>query len=340
MNIAVRLSICCSLLTLLSLPSLAQVVVYSPVNGSSIQSPFTLSATADTCSSETVVAIGYSLDSSPDSTALSGDSILTTVETSTGPHTINLMAWGDAGGFCVTNVPVIVTSTGGNCPPIPANAIGVGSLQTLSNWIGARDAAVKGGAKGSMKVVSSPSLSGTAREFNTSYTDNGDERYSVSFGDDAVSKNFFYDGWVYFKDSAADIANLELDMNQVLANGQTVIYGVQCDGNSGTWDYTINAGTPQHQIDRWVHTTTPCNPGTWSVNTWHHVQISYFRDDVGNVTYNSAWLDGVQQPLNATALSAAALGWSQDLVTNFEVDGNHGSGKSTVYLDNLIIYRW
>jgi hypothetical protein len=249
------------------------------------------------------------------------------------------MSWGAGGGFCVTNIPVTVTSSG-SCPPVPGNAIGVGSLQTMSNWIGVRDSAVKGAAKGSMKLVSSPSLSGTAREFNTSFKDDGDERYSVSFGEDPLSHNFFYDGWVYFKDSAADIANLELDMNQVLANGWTVIYGVQCDGHSGTWDYTINAGTAQHQIDTWVHTTTPCNPGTWSVNTWHHVQISYSRDDLGNVTYNSAWLDGVVQPLNATVFSAAALGWGQDLITNFEVDGNHGSGKSTVYLDNLIIYRW
>jgi hypothetical protein len=339
MNIYRKLSITCGLLMLLSLPSVAQVVVFSPVNGSSIQSPFTLSASASTCSTETVMAMGYSLDSSPDVTALSGNSLLTSVSISNGPHTINVMSWGEEGSLCVTNVPVTVTSTG-SVPPIPGNAIGAASLQTMSNWIGVRDAAVKGGAKGTMKVVPSPSLSGSAREFNTSYTDNGDERYSVSFGEDTVSHNFFYDGWVYFKDSAADIANLELDMNQVLANGQTVIYGVQCDGDSGTWDYTINAGTPAHQVDKWVHTTTPCNPGTWSVNTWHHVQISYSRDDVGNVTYNSAWLDGVVQPLNATVLSASSLGWHSDLITNFEVDGKHGSGKSTVYLDNLIIYRW
>jgi hypothetical protein len=339
MDIGRRLFISCSLLMFLSLPAMAQVVVYSPVAGSNIQSPFTLSATADACSSETVVAMGYSLDSSPDVTAMSGDSLLTSVDASIGSHTVNVMSWGAGGAVCVTNVSVTVATTGA-CPPIPANAISVGSLQTLSNWIGVRDAAVKGEAKGSMKLVSSPSLSGTAREFNTSYKDNGDERYSVSFGDDPVSKNFFYDGWVYFKDSAANIANLELDMNQVLANGQTVIYGVQCDGNAGTWDYTINAGTAQHQIDKWVHTTTPCNPGTWSVNTWHHIQISYSRDDIGNITYNSAWLDGVVQPLNATVFSAAALGWGPDLITNFEVDGNHGSGSSTVYLDNLIIYRW
>src|SRR5580658_6472493 len=128
MNIGRELYIASALLTLLSLPSLAQVVVYSPVSGSNIQSPFTLSATADTCSSETVMAMGYSLDSSPDVTALSGNSLLTSVSTSNGPHTVNVMSWSDAGALCVTNVSITVTSSG-TSPPIPGNAISAGSLQ-------------------------------------------------------------------------------------------------------------------------------------------------------------------------------------------------------------------
>jgi len=183
-------------------------------------------------------------------------------------------------------------------------------------------------------------MSGTARKFSTSYKDNGDERYSLSFADDTASTNFFYDGWVYFKDSTDDIGNLEMDMNQTMANGDTVIYGVQCDGWSKTWDYTMNAGTVKHQKDRWMHTKSSCNPRTWSVNTWHHVQISYSRDDKGVVTYKSVWLDGAEQGLNATVPSATKLGWGSSLVTNFQVDGYHGSGSSTVYLDNLVVSRW
>jgi hypothetical protein len=133
---------------------------------------------------------------------------------------------------------------------------------------------------------------------------------------------------------------VEMDLNQVMANGQTVIYGVQCDGWSGTWDYTLNAGTPEHQIDVWAHSKSACNPRTWEINTWHHIQITYLRNDVGKVTYQSVWLDGVQHPLNVTVPSAVALGWGPSLLTNFQVDGYHGSGSSTVYLDNLVIYRW
>jgi hypothetical protein len=340
MNTANKLSVTGSLLMLLSVPSMAQLVVSSPASGSEVQSPFTLSATAGTCSSEAVTAIGYSLDSSPDATALSGNSIQTSVSLSNGSHQVNVMSWGDAGAVCVANVSVSVGQASPGGGPVPPNATSVSALQTMSNWKAVHDTGGKGKAKGSTTIVSSPSLSGSARQFDTSYKADGDERYSVSFGDDTDSQNFFYDGWVYFKDSASDIRNLELDMNQTMANGETVIFGVQCDGWSGTWDYTTNAGTPKHQKDRWLHTKTPCDPRKWSVNTWHHVQISYSRDDKGVVTYNSAWLDGVEQPLNATAPSATDLGWGHSLITNFQVDGSNGSGKSTAYLDNLVISRW
>ena len=83
-----------------------------------------------------------------------------------------------------------------------------------------------------------------------------------------------------------------------------------------------------------------CDPRTWSTNTWHHVQVEYSRDDSGNVTYKSVWLDGKEQDLNVTVPSAFDLGWGSNLLTNFQVDGNGASGKSTVYLDDLTISRW
>jgi hypothetical protein len=119
-----------------------------------------------------------------------------------------------------------------------------------------------------------------------------------------------------------------------------VIYGFQCDGYSGTWDYTKNGGTPKKSVDVWLHSKAACDPRTWSTNTWHHVQVEYLRDDSGNVTYKSVWLDSKEQDLNVTVPSAFDLGWASDLLTNFQVDGNGSSGKSTVYLDDLTISRW
>jgi hypothetical protein len=66
------------------------------------------------------------------------------------------------------------------------------------------------------------------------------------------------------------------------------------------------------------------------------VQISYSRDDAGNVTYKSVWLDGAEQDINQTVNSAFSLSWAPgSLVTNFQVDGIGSNGWSIIYLDNF-----
>jgi hypothetical protein len=219
----------------------------------------------------------------------------------------------------------------------------VTGIQKLSNWDEVYDTATgnsSSNSNGQMSLAGSPSRSGAARKFVTRYSNSGGERYWTTFGADTANTNFFYDGWIYIANSAENIGNLELDMNQVTSNGQTVIYGFQCDGYSGTWDYTKNGGTPQKPKDVWVHSKAPCNPRKWKVNTWHHVQIGYSRDKAGNVTYKSVALDGAKQNLNVTVPSSFALGWGSSLLTNFQVDGLGSSGTATVYLDDLTISRW
>jgi hypothetical protein len=224
---------------------------------------------------------------------------------------------------------------------IPSNAIEVSSIHALPGWQGDADSAGTGTASGSTSMVSAPALSGNAREFQTSFTNGGSVRFSAGFGTDNQSTDFLYDGWVYVASPSNDVANIEMDVNQVMANGQTAIFGVQCDGYSSTWDYTANQGTPTSPDDVWVHSTAACNPRNWSSNAWHHIQISYSRDNSGNVTYGSVWFDGTQQQINATVSSAFALGWGAGaLVTNFQVDGFGNNGTTQVYLDNLSVYRW
>jgi hypothetical protein len=213
----------------------------------------------------------------------------------------------------------------------------------MGTWQAAYDTGTSGSsgsASGTMSLVDSPSLSGQARKFGTTFVNYGGERYFASFGQDTAATHFLYDTWVYLDGSVNDVANLEMDMNQTMANGQTVIYGFQCDGWSQTWDYTTNAGTPENFNDQWLHSDAACNVQDWSVDTWHHVQVAYSRDDAGNVTYQSVWLDGVEQDINVTVPSAFALGWGSTLLTNLQVDGRGASGASTVYLDNLTVYRW
>lgn len=322
------------------LPAFASVTVVSPGNGADVFSPFTLSADASTCSSQPVSAIGYSLDQSTDTSMVNGTSLEVQVSAGTGSHTLHVKALGNQGAACDTDLAVTVGG-GANASLVPAAALNVSSIESLSNWTSIFDSATgAGSAVGSTSIVSSPSQSGHARAFTTKFSNSGGVRYSVSFGDDNTSTNFLYDGWVYLNNSSSQIANLELDMNQTMENGQTALFGFQCDGYTSTWDYTENAGTPTAPKDKWVPSAAYCNPRTWSINTWHHVQIYYSRDASGNITYHSVWLDGAQQNINATVNSAFALGWAPTLTTNVQVDGLGSGGSPTVYLDNLAIYRW
>jgi hypothetical protein len=327
--------------TSVAAPLYTDAAVSQPTGLNSLVSPFTLIASGTQCKSQPITAFGWSIDSSSNTTIVNGSSMNTPVTSPLGAHTLHVKSWGNAGASCVNDVAVNVVPDPAST--VPSSAIAVQSIQNLTNWVAELDTATGNAASatGTFSLTNTPSMSGSARQFATTTSNYGGERYHIGFGADTAASNFLYDGWVYLGAGAANIANLEFDLNQVTANGQTVIYGFQCDSWSKTWDYTGNAGTATAPNDTWVHSNQPCNLANWTPNTWHHVQISYSRDNSGNVTYKSVWLDGVQQDLNATVFSSFALGWSPTLLTNFQVDGNTTApSNSAVYLDNLTIYRW
>jgi hypothetical protein len=336
MNLFWKYSSALASLAVVSPLAFASVAVSSPTSNTDVSPTFNLSASASVCSSQPVAAMGYSFDSSSDTTIIMNTWVNTSVVGPPGTHVLHVKAWGNRGASCVTDVTVTVVSN----PLVPANAVSVSNIQAMSEWQAEYDTATNGPASGSTNLAGTPSLSGQTRQFTTNFTAAGGERYDVAFGDDTQAENFLYDGWVYLNGSISTVANLEFDMNQTMPNGETVIFGFQCDGYSSTWDYTANAGTPKNYIDTWRHSAAKCNVHNWSLNTWHHVQVSYSRDSAGNVTYKAVWLDGTEQTINATVPSAFALGWAPVLLTNFQVDGLGSRGTATVYLDNLMVYRW
>jgi hypothetical protein len=334
-----KFSFLASFLAILSIPALAGVTVNSPVDKTQVGSPFKLSAFSSGCSSQSISSMGYSFDSSSDAAIVHSSSIDSSVDSPSGTHTLHVKAWGNKGAVCVTDVVITVGGVGGT--EIPSNAVTASNIQAMSNWEAEHDRGGAGDSNGSMEIVGSPSLQGGTRRFVTQYSNSGDERYSVTYADDTNATNFFYDAWVYLTSSADGIGNLEMDTNQVMPNGKTAIFGVQCDGYAGAWAYTANMGTAEKEKPQWlVAKGTKCNPRDWSRYTWHHVQASYSRDDSGWITYHSAWLDGVESQLNATVYGAFDLGWDPAINTQFQVDGLGSSGHSTVYLDGLTISRW
>ncbi len=421
---------CFALALLCAAPALASVTVKSPVNGSNVTSPFTLTATSTPCSTQSISSMGYSFDSSSSTTVIKGTSISTSISVAAGSHTLHVKSWGVNGASCTTNVAITVgkatgitnvaislplngatvgspfslvaagtlcsgkaitsmgyaldsnstttqsgtaldaTVTAGagshtihvtswasgvscstsasikvtappSAPSIPANALATNLIQNLNTWIAAHDAGTSGTSSGTMSMVASPSISGSARKFATSYTSYGGERYNVGLKPDAAATNFVYDARVYLASPSNDVSNIEMDLNQVLSDGNTVIYGFQCDAWSKTWDYGENSGSISNPNAHWIHSNQTCNPQQWTANAWHHIQVQYSRDSTGNVTYKAVWLDGAEQDLNVTVLSAFGLGWGPSLNSNFQIDGfTSTSGSSTVYLDNLTLYSW
>jgi len=325
--------------------------VSSPANGASVGSPFSVKASASTCSSAAVVSMGYSLDSSSTTTTATGTSISGSVSASSGAHVLHVKSWNGSGGGCSTDINVTVG--GGTTAPTPTPPPSGGDIysqgipsgvaastdidyDTGFGWTFRHDPGTTGSSSGTSSIVSNFAGKAKAREYTMTYKSGGGEIFYSSYANDTLVTHFVYDNYVYIA-SGSNIANLEMDMNQVMSDGRTVIYGFQCDSGAKTWDYTYMNSSGSH----WTHSKQACNVSTWSKNTWHHIQVAYFRDNNGNVTYQYVILDGVKQTINVTVASAENLNWGKGtLLTNFQLDGSGASGGITAYTSGMTIYRW
>ena len=99
--------------------------------------------------------------------------------------------------------------------------------------------------------------------------------------------NFVLDMYIYLV-NPSQVANLELDLNQVTSSGKTIMFDTQCSSYSKTWEYTVVTGGNK---DHWTRSNIGCNPLTWKVG-WHHIQIAYHRDANGIVTHDWLNFDG------------------------------------------------
>ncbi len=285
--------------------------------------------------------MAYSIDSGVD-TVIQAAALNTSTTATAGAHIVHVKSWGNKGAECTADVAVDVLT---KLPSIPANVATIANIQGFTNWVGEHDAATSGSSNGSTSLVASPALNGATRQFSFSYSNDGGHRFHSSFAGNTTATHFVYDTYVMLNancgSACGTIMNLEMDMNQVLANRNVVIYGVQCDGWTGTWDYTVNDGTVAQSHSTWIHSNLQCDPRTWTRNAWHHVQLTYSRDNGGNVTYETVSLDGVEQAFSgATGPSLFALNWGPVLLMNLQLDGKGASGSQTVELSSTTVYAW
>jgi hypothetical protein len=332
----------------------SNITVASPVSGTSTQSPLWVRAHNVGCNGLTPTAFGYSVDNSGTTTmgVTPYDIDRTNVSIAGGTHTIHFKAW-TSGGIC----PVVSTtfnvggsstssggsssggstSSGGASASIPSYARASADLDVSNNWAYEHDAGTPGSARGSTVFPSTTPLYDNAREFYMTYSNRGGERWHNSFANDTSSTHFVMDTYVYVKDPS-QLANLELDLNQVMSNGETVIYGTQCSVYSHTWEWTYYGGGSPH----WHSSNISCNPRSWSANTWHHIQVGFHRDSSGTVTHDWVNFDGTHSTFSgATGWAAKSLGWARgDLLMNIQMDGYNSSGSITAYFHKTMFYRW
>ncbi len=212
----------------------------------------------------------------------------------------------------------------------------VPNIDSLSSWKCTHDLGTPGSSVGMTSLVAIPSRDGESRRFDVSWSAYGGERCSSKVGvAEDGSTSFSLDLWWYTTD-LTHVRNLEFDLNEVLPNTETVIYGAQCSLALGKWEFTTRVGTSP----RWNVSTSTCGGLAWTPNVWHHLTLRFHRDLVGVVTYDSVSFDGsVQAFNNASGASNFALHWSPPglQVVNFQIGGDNSANGTIAYLDSVTV---
>ena len=223
---------------------------------------------------------------------------------------------------------------------IPSTAIWSAALETKGIksqggiWQCVHDEGTQGTSAGTGPTNSSPCGS----LYHIDYTSGGGERWWAPVATDLNANHFVYDTWVWI--DRPDILNcLELDVNHVDGNGNTIILGIQWVPAAGCWEYT----TMPNNKATWNKSNIAAAVSDFSASTWHHVQLASHHDANGVATYDTVTIDGVTRAFqNASAPSWAALGWTpKGLINiNMQLDGLGAGGSINVYHSNLRIGRW
>lgn len=355
----------------------AQITVTSPTNGTTVSMPVALQASVSSCDGSTdMTAFGYSINSSPFITWSSSHTSMDTTDyrlasqpSPGAQYTIRFKAWSSAGQCpevdevvhvsgpattTVSNVNEDPNANGWNPEPCPSqnNTSGLAASTWFWQWDSGTAQCTNGTTNTYMAPSGSPSQDSESRLFYTEWqstTSGGEpgERYSNRYASGATSAtNFVYDTYFYSTDPQ-NIANLEMDTNDVMdSNGDVVILGLQCVHSADTWEYTLNTGSLTDPHDQWEvpNPKVACDPEALAANTWHHLQLAAHRDASGNVYYDSITVDGTTTNVSWSGFDEFGIKWSPgDLILNYQVDGIYNGGQeatATTYLDGMTMIYW
>ena len=311
--------------------STTQVVISSPTDGATVNSPTQVSAAASGGAS--IASMQVYVDDGMAFQAASAQ-INASLPLSTGTHTIVVQAWDQNGNaFKSTPLHVVVQATSAPAPSAPAPppsapAPTIGQIQTQGGWDDCDVCAGDAGngphtAHGMQRGISSPSLSGASTRFDIGGTAWGAALFWLELGSHDDAQNLRYDLDFYI-DSTSSAQALEFDVNQT-ANGNKYIFGTECDfRNTGTWRVWNG---PAHT---WASTGVGCPMP--DAGTWHHLTWEFQRSG-GQAHFVAVTLDGNRHDVGMAFDGLGQSGSGLDVA--FQADLNAAGGNVSVWLDNV-----
>ena len=334
------------ILTLAFAPCAFATSINSPVNGSTVGSTVSYSASAEgTKCSQGVATMGIYVDNDLKFVGM-GTSINTSLKLDAGTHRSVVQAWDYCGGATSSVVTFTVSPSG-----TPVSKFY--NVQATGGWNQWGElppdyniCSQCSGVNWSMyQHVKSPSLSGNATQFNMG----GDRPYSdVLWSNPLVGQgstqglpdrdhtllptvhHLTYDTQVYVTNLAAT-QDLEFDINMYM-NGLGMEWGFECNHLAdGRWDIWNNVDT------HWVATNIPCK---LNEHAWNRVSIQVQRQSNNYLLYQTLTVNGTTYNINQTvAPFRVPSGW-WGMTANYQMDGNSRQTAYTTYLDNFTVSYW
>lgn len=206
------------------------------------------------------------------------------------------------------------------------------SIEQMSGWQNCAACAGSGGsgpsATLSTSLVSSPSLSGSSRQFHISSSHAyADALWWKQLGAVNGATHLVYDLYFYIKTPQYSQA-LEFDANQ--ANGsKRWVFGTQCNIGAGVWDVWGNGS------GKWISTGIPCKAPT--AYKWHHLTWEFSRGS-SNLTFISMTYDGVKHYVNRTYPGKASS--VHELNVAFQEDMRSNHVAYSTWLDKVSLKYW
>ncbi len=207
------------------------------------------------------------------------------------------------------------------------------SIENMSGWQSCVACAGSGGSGPGASIystagISSPSLSGSSREFHISSSNPyADALWWKQLGAANGATNLVYDLYFYIKTPQYSQA-LEFDANQ--ANGShRWVFGTQCNIAAGVWDIWANAA------GKWTSTGVHCSAPT--AYKWHHLTWEFKRSG-GYAVFVALTYDGVKHYINKTYPARSSS--VNELNVAFQEDLKSNHVAYSTWLDNISLKYW